>query len=176
MNINRYLEMLTQTQEEPLELVKEREEKLTALQARLDQLQSQPPRAPWENGYLSPNAADIANIQAEIHRLTCVEPTYRQAFERGRAYERWRQGEMKTMKTNQPWDEPREWCIKRAAELWKADSERRIGDVSEYLHEELGQFNLWRPKRPDGVKTWLKAAAKEGRLTIPPEAQRPGCK
>lgn len=73
----------------------------------------------------------------------------------------------------------REACISAAAKIWAADPSRRIGDVSNELNtrllNKLDKFlTLDMAPAAATIKGWLKAAAKDGKLEIPPAAQQGG--
>ena len=72
---------------------------------------------------------------------------------------------------NSPWAESRAYCIARAAAIWAADPNRRIGDVARALLDELVHRRLKAPTGPECVADWLRRAET---LSIPPQARAGG--
>lgn len=73
----------------------------------------------------------------------------------------------------------RKYCINAAAKIWVEQPTRRIGNVSKELHEyllanldRLTTLNL--TPKIDTIKGWLKTAALDNKLSIPPGAQMRG--
>lgn len=70
-------------------------------------------------------------------------------------------------------------CIRRAADIWAKDRTRRMKAVEDDCRQMLlDQFEqlpkLDKVPAASTIRAWIKQAGKDGRLSIPPEAQRPG--
>jgi len=70
-------------------------------------------------------------------------------------------------------------CIKKAADLWKVDPSIRMQEMSEDLEKWLYQLldklpALDLPPKAVTIREWLKQADKDGKLTIPEAASKPG--
>ncbi|WP_341313900.1 hypothetical protein WN982_00385 [Paraburkholderia sp. IMGN_8] len=70
-----------------------------------------------------------------------------------------------------------------AAQIWRERPAERIGDVADKIGAKLmvcksegtnWPKNVKKEPTDQTIRDWLKKAAKDGRLTIPPEAQRAG--
>ena len=76
-------------------------------------------------------------------------------------------------KSKKRFERLKDFCIKRAAEIWAQNPSKRIGKVCEDLEGELIARRLKAP-RPGTIRRWLVDAEKQGQLTISSEARKRG--
>ncbi|MCU7870734.1 MAG: hypothetical protein KZQ98_19765 [Candidatus Thiodiazotropha sp. (ex Lucinoma borealis)] len=81
--------------------------------------------------------------------------------------------------TNKFVNNSKDYCINEASQIWENQTSnnleiQRIGEISDLLWKDLDVNKFWRPKTAEGVASWLRDAAREGELTIPQEARKPG--
>lgn len=72
----------------------------------------------------------------------------------------------------------RKHCYERAALLWAAETGEitRIGEMATNLYCELVEKDMYYPEDAKGVRDWLKKAERNGKLSIPEAAKKPGRK
>lgn len=106
--------------------------------------------------------------------LSTWASSYQKGYESGRKFERRQRQSVGGMrKFEKKFLKSKEYCISRAAEIWKTPPILRMGKMAEKLMVEMISKSMNSPEE-DAIKGWLKQAKEDGELIIPPEAQRGG--
>ena len=108
------------------------------------------------------------------HIQSSLALPYMQGYEAGRKFERRQhQSAGGKKKSEKYYKESIEYCISRASEIWKRPPILRMGEMAEKLVVEMIHRGIESPE-VETIKRRLNKAAKEGKLEIPPKAQKRG--
>jgi hypothetical protein len=119
-------------------------------------------------------SVELRSKQSRLLYLTQELPAYKDAHAAGREAERHWAARMSAFNSNAPWAKSRDYCEREAAAIWASNPDLRISEMARVLWDSLEREGLKVPTKPDKVAEWLRDAANDSRLTIPPQAQKGG--